>query len=74
MRWRFVVAAAITNKLAFGLWPLPFDKQSEGMKKILVTGGNKGIGFGVCQTLLESYPDVYILLGARDATRGQAAV
>jgi carbonyl reductase 1 len=44
------------------------------MKKILVTGGNKGIGFAVCQALLEQYPDVHVLLGSRDTARGQQAV
>lgn len=44
------------------------------IKKILVTGGNKGIGYGTCLTLLRDHPTVHVLLGARDATRGEAAV
>jgi len=44
------------------------------MKKVLVTGGNKGIGKACCQMLLEKYPDVHVLLGSRDASRGSQAV
>lgn len=44
------------------------------MKKVLVTGGNKGIGYAVCETLLRDFPDVAVLLGSRDAARGRAAV
>jgi NAD(P)-dependent dehydrogenase (short-subunit alcohol dehydrogenase family) len=36
------------------------------MKKVIVTVGNKGTGFGfaVCQALLEQYPDAHVLLGS----------
>lgn len=44
------------------------------MKKVLVTGGNKGIGKATCQMLLEQYPDVHVLLGSRDKGRGEEAV
>ena len=37
-------------------------------------GGNKGIGKAICQLLLEQYPDVHVILGSRDPTRGQQAV
>jgi len=47
---------------------------SSSMKRVLVTGGNKGIGKAICQTLLEKYPDVYVILGSRDIGRGEAAV
>lgn len=43
-------------------------------KRVLVTGGNKGIGKAICQTLLEQYPDVHVILGSRDIHRGQSAV
>jgi len=44
------------------------------MKKILVTGGNKGIGLGIVKKLLDDYPDTYLLLGSRDVQRGETAV
>jgi len=44
------------------------------MKKILVTGGNKGIGLGIVKKLLDDFPDTYLLLGSRDVQRGEAAV
>lgn len=43
-------------------------------KRILVTGANKGIGKAICQKLLSDFPDAYVLLGSRDASRGSAAV
>jgi NAD(P)-dependent dehydrogenase (short-subunit alcohol dehydrogenase family) len=44
------------------------------MRRVLVTGGNKGIGKACCQKLLEEYPDVHVYLGSRDPQRGQEAV
>ena len=44
------------------------------MKRVLVTGGNKGIGKAICQLLLEKHPDVSVLLGSRDLARGEQAV
>jgi NAD(P)-dependent dehydrogenase (short-subunit alcohol dehydrogenase family) len=44
------------------------------MKKVLVTGANKGIGKAICQALLEQHLDVHVLLGSRDAGRGVQAV
>jgi len=44
------------------------------MKKILVTGGNKGIGLGIVKKLLRDFSDTYVLLGSRDVGRGEAAV
>ena len=44
------------------------------MKRVLVTGANKGIGKAICQLLLEKHPDVYVVLGSRDATRGEQAM
>jgi len=43
-------------------------------KVILVTGANKGIGLAIVETLLQQLPDAVVLLGSRDASRGQAAV
>lgn len=43
------------------------------MKRILVTGANKGIGFAIAQAILEEHEDAFVLLGSRDAARGEAA-
>ena len=43
-------------------------------KRVLVTGGNKGIGYAICKKLLEDHPDVYVILGSRDKSRGEAAI
>ena len=44
------------------------------MKRILVTGANKGIGQAIVTKLLEDFPDTYLLLGSRDVARGQTAI
>jgi len=44
------------------------------MKRILVTGGNKGIGQAIVTKLLQDFPDTYLLLGSRDVTRGEDAI
>lgn len=44
------------------------------MKRILVTGGNKGIGLAVCERLLAEWKDTYVILGSRDGQRGETAV
>lgn len=48
-------------------------KKEKIMQKILVTGGNKGIGKAICQLLLEEYPAVHVILGSRDEGRGLQA-
>ena len=44
------------------------------MKRIIVTGANKGIGLAIVTKLLEDFPDTYLLLGSRDIGRGQGAL
>ena len=44
------------------------------MKKILVTGANKGIGLGIVTCLLRSCPDTFVYLGCRDAEKGHIAI
>ena len=44
------------------------------MKKILVTGANKGVGLGVVKKLLVDFEDTYVLLGSRNVIRGNAAI
>jgi NAD(P)-dependent dehydrogenase (short-subunit alcohol dehydrogenase family) len=44
------------------------------MRRILVTGANKGIGFAIAKGVLVEHDDTFVLLGSRDRARGQAAV
>ncbi len=43
------------------------------MRRILVTGGNKGIGLGIVEAILEQHADSFVYLGSRDLERGRAA-
>lgn len=43
------------------------------MRRILVTGANKGIGLAIVQGILERHDDTFVYLGARAIERGQAA-
>lgn len=43
------------------------------MRRILVTGGNKGIGLGIVRAILDEHEDSFVFLGSRDLGRGQAA-
>lgn len=44
------------------------------MKRILVTGANKGIGLAIVGEILASREDTFVLLGARDLGRGEGAL
>lgn len=44
------------------------------MKRILVTGANKGIGLAIARAILEEKPDTCVFLGSRDGQRGQRAI
>lgn len=43
------------------------------MRRILVTGGNKGIGLAIVTRILREHDDTFVFLGSRDSGRGQAA-
>lgn len=43
------------------------------MRRILVTGANKGIGLAIVEAILGEQPDTFVYLGARDAERGRDA-
>ncbi len=43
------------------------------MRRILVTGANKGIGQAIAKAILEEHDDTFVYLGSRDAERGRAA-
>ena len=44
------------------------------MKRILVTGANKGIGLAVVEAILREQADCTVVLGSRNTERGQAAI
>lgn len=44
------------------------------VRRVLVTGANKGIGRAICRRIALDYPDVHILLGSRSLGRGEQAV
>jgi len=44
------------------------------MKRIVVTGANKGIGYAVVERLIKEFPDTFVYLGSRDLSRGEKAV
>lgn len=43
------------------------------VRRILVTGANKGIGLAIVKAILERDTDAFVYLGARDIERGRAA-
>lgn len=43
------------------------------MRKILVTGANKGIGLAIVQAILKNHDDTFVFVGSRDAERGKKA-
>jgi len=44
------------------------------MKRVLITGANKGIGWALVARILESTDDSFVLLGSRDKQRGTVAI
>ena len=45
----------------------------DAVRRVLVTGANKGIGRAICAKLLSEYDDTFVLLGSRSSARGDAA-
>ena len=43
------------------------------MKRILITGANKGIGLATVAKLLDSYDETFVFMGSRDLTKGRIA-
>lgn len=41
---------------------------------VLITGGNRGIGYGVARKLAKDYPDYKVIIGSRDPEQGREAV
>jgi NAD(P)-dependent dehydrogenase (short-subunit alcohol dehydrogenase family) len=46
---------------------------SPRMRRILVTGANKGIGRAIARAILEEHTDTFVYLASRDAGRGREA-
>lgn len=46
---------------------------SDDMRRILVTGANKGIGLAIVNAILSEHDDTFVLLGSRDLARGKAS-
>jgi NAD(P)-dependent dehydrogenase (short-subunit alcohol dehydrogenase family) len=44
------------------------------MRRIVVTGANKGIGLAIAKQILVEHEDTYVFLGSRDPERGEAAI
>jgi NAD(P)-dependent dehydrogenase (short-subunit alcohol dehydrogenase family) len=49
------------------------NRGSEAMRRVLVTGSNKGIGLAIVTAILTEHGDTFVFLGARDLSRGSAA-
>lgn len=43
------------------------------MRRILVTGPNKGIGLAIVEAILSEHDDTFVFLGSRDPGRGEVA-
>ena len=41
------------------------------MKRIIVTGANKGIGLGIVRRLLSEYDETFLILAARSLERAE---
>ncbi|EED17513.1 short-chain dehydrogenase, putative [Talaromyces stipitatus ATCC 10500] len=41
---------------------------------VLITGGNRGIGYGVARKLSREYSNFHVIIGSRDANQGREAV
>ena len=44
------------------------------MKRIVVTGANKGIGLAIVKRLLKEFSDTHVFMGSRNAERGETAI
>ena len=62
------LSEVLANRLAV---PLSYLKQNETMKKVLITGANKSIGFETAKQLLDL--GYYVYLGSRDLKKGEEA-
>ena len=40
---------------------------ASAVRRVLVTGANKGIGLQICKTIVQTVPDAHVLLVRRDS-------
>ena len=48
-------------------------QSAQGLKRVVITGGNQGIGFATCKLCIEKY-GCYVYMGSRNVERGKAAI
>ena len=48
-------------------------QSSQELKRVVVTGGNQGIGYAICKLCIEKH-GCYVYMGSRDEGRGKAAI
>lgn len=61
------VAACFLATLTLG------DALPTAQRHVLVTGGNRGIGYALCKAIVAEHENTTVFLGARDLSRGEAA-
>jgi len=47
---------------------------TDGLRRVLITGANRGIGLFLTQHILRGHPDVFVFLGARSKEKGKGAL
>jgi len=65
-----LIITSITKSTVHALTTTPTSMK----KRILVTGGNKGIGKSICARLLLEWKDTYVIMGSRNLERGKDAI
>ena len=55
------------------LFNIEFQSRSK-MKRVVVTGANKGIGLAMVKRLVREHSDLFVYLGSRDSGRGMVAI
>ena len=46
---------------------------AQQQRRVLVTGGNTGIGYAICKLCIEKH-GCYVYMGSRDEAKGKAAI
>lgn len=64
----------MSRLLALRLCLLATLTAAGAVRRVLVTGANKGIGLQICKKIVATQPDAHVVLGSRSASRGEKAV